>query len=59
MTQVAKVEKLLGREYAEISVARKTACGHDCENCGGCGSPAANWCMLWPKTIFMPVRAIR
>ena len=37
MTQVAKVEKLLGREYAEISVARKTACGHDCENCGGCG----------------------
>ncbi len=37
MIQVAKVEKLLGREYAEISVARKTACGHDCENCGGCG----------------------
>ena len=37
MTQIATVEKLLPGGYAEISVPRKTACGHDCEECAGCG----------------------
>ena len=37
MTQIATVEKLLDREHAEISVPRKSACGHDCETCAGCG----------------------
>ena len=37
MTQIATVEKLLGGGYAEISVPRKSACGHDCEECAGCG----------------------
>ena len=37
MTQIATVERLLDGGYAEISVPRKTACGHDCEECAGCG----------------------
>ena len=37
MTQIATVERLIDKEHAEISVARKTACGHDCETCAGCG----------------------
>lgn len=37
MTQIATVEKLLSGGYAEISVPRKSACGHDCEECAGCG----------------------
>ena len=31
------MERLLDGGYAEISVPRKTACGHDCEECAGCG----------------------
>ena len=41
MTQIATVEKLLPGGYAEISVPRKTACGHDCEECAGCGMTGA------------------
>ena len=37
MTQIATVERILGPNYAEISVPRKSACGHDCEECAGCG----------------------
>ena len=37
MTQIATVEKILDSTYAEISVPRKSACGHDCEECAGCG----------------------
>lgn len=37
MTQIATVEKLLRGERVEISVPRKSACGHDCEECAGCG----------------------
>lgn len=37
MTQIATVERILDRAYAEISVPRKSACGHDCEECAGCG----------------------
>jgi sigma-E factor negative regulatory protein RseC len=37
MTQIATVEKILDTAYAEISVPRKSACGHDCEECAGCG----------------------
>ena len=37
MTQIATVEKILSEDYAEISVPRKSACGHDCEECAGCG----------------------
>ena len=37
MTQIATVERLLANGRAEISVPRKSACGHDCEECAGCG----------------------
>ena len=37
MTQIATVEKILDDTHAEISVPRKSACGHDCEECAGCG----------------------
>ena len=41
MTQVATVERILDSEHAEISVPRKSACGHDCEECAGCGVTGA------------------
>lgn len=37
MTQVATVERIIDENHAEISVPRKSACGHDCEECAGCG----------------------
>lgn len=37
MTQIATVEKVFQNGTAEISVPRKSACGHDCEECAGCG----------------------
>ena len=37
MTQIATVERILDERHAEISVPRKSACGHDCEECAGCG----------------------
>ena len=41
MTQIATVENILSDGYAEISVPRKSACGHDCEECAGCGMTGA------------------
>lgn len=41
MTQIATVERILDAAHAEISVARKSACGHDCEECAGCGVSGA------------------
>ncbi len=41
MTQIATIERDLGGGYAEISVPRKSACGHDCEECAGCGMTGA------------------
>ena len=41
MTQIAKVEKKLEPGFVEISVPRKSACGHDCEECAGCGMTGA------------------
>ena len=37
MTQIATVERIIDDHHAEISVPRKSACGHDCEECAGCG----------------------
>ncbi len=37
MTQIATVEKTLSGDRAEISVARQSACAHDCHECAGCG----------------------
>ena len=41
MTQIATVEKILSGGFVEISVPRKSACGHDCEECAGCGMTGA------------------
>ena len=41
MTQIATVEKKLEPGFVEISVPRKSACGHDCEECAGCGMTGA------------------
>ena len=41
MTQIATGEKILSEGYAEVSVPRKSACGHDCEECAGCGVTGA------------------
>ncbi|WP_295585259.1 SoxR reducing system RseC family protein [uncultured Oscillibacter sp.] len=41
MTQIATVERILDKNHAEISVPRKSACGHDCEECAGCGVTGA------------------
>ena len=41
MTQIATVERTINADYAEISVPRKSACGHDCEECAGCGVTGA------------------
>lgn len=37
MTQIATVERVLDATHAVISVPRKSACGHDCAECAGCG----------------------
>ena len=42
MTQIATVEKVFYNGTAEISVPRKSACGHDCEECAGCGVSGAS-----------------
>lgn len=41
MTQIATVEKILDAGFVEISVPRKSACGHNCEECAGCGMTGA------------------
>jgi len=42
MTQIATVERIIDNNHAEISVPRKSACGHDCEECAGCGVSGAS-----------------
>lgn len=41
MTQIATIERIIDDNHAEISVPRKSACGHDCEECAGCGVSGA------------------
>ena len=41
MTQIATVQRILDANHAVISVPRKSACGHDCEECAGCGVSGA------------------
>jgi len=42
MTQIATVERIIDNSHVEISVPRKSACGHDCEECAGCGVSGAS-----------------
>ena len=41
MTQIATVEKIIDPTHVKIAVPRKSACGHDCEECAGCGMTGA------------------
>ena len=41
MTQIATIERIIDSNHAVISVPRKSACGHDCEECAGCGVSGA------------------
>ena len=41
MTQIATVEKIIDSTHVKIAVPRKSACGHDCEECAGCGMTGA------------------
>lgn len=38
MTQIATVTAAPQGGFAQVTVARQTACGHDCEKCAGCGA---------------------
>jgi sigma-E factor negative regulatory protein RseC len=41
MVQTAKVTRVLADGRAEVAVKRQSACGHDCEECAGCGMTGA------------------
>lgn len=49
MTQIATVTTLGDDGFAMVTVARQTACGHDCENCAGCGAQAGS-VSVWAST---------
>ena len=38
MKQIATVVRVVAPDRVEVAVARQSACGHDCENCGGCAA---------------------
>lgn len=42
MTQIATVAAVPEEGVALVTVARQTACGHDCEKCAGCGAQAGS-----------------
>lgn len=42
MTQTATVTEVTGPGTVLVTVARQTACGHDCEKCAGCGAQAGS-----------------
>ena len=42
MKQIATVTQVLGADLAQVSVVRRSACAHDCENCSGCGAQPAS-----------------
>ena len=42
MTQIATVATIPEKGVVKVTVARETACGHDCEKCAGCGAQAGS-----------------
>ena len=42
MTQIATVTAIPAPGTAVVTVARQTACGHDCARCAGCGAQAGS-----------------
>nr|WP_300185397.1 SoxR reducing system RseC family protein [uncultured Agathobaculum sp.] len=49
MTQQGTIKKVLPDGMAEIEVTRRSACGHDCAKCGGCGG-------LETQTLYVTAR---
>lgn len=49
MTQQGTIKKILPGGMAEIEVTRRSACGHDCAKCGGCGG-------LETQTLYVTAR---
>ena len=54
MTQIGTVTALHEQGMVQVTVARQTACGHDCENCAGCGAEAGA-ISVWAQTE-LPVK---
>lgn len=52
MTQIATVRAILHGGKAEIWVPRKSACGHDCEECAGCGTSGMSMLAKADNPIF-------
>ena len=52
MTQIATVTAVPGMGQVEVTIARQTACGHDCENCGGCAVGKAGQVVIRAETDF-------
>ena len=50
MTQIATVTAIPGMGQVEVTVVRQTACGHDCENCGGCAAGKAGELVVRAET---------
>lgn len=46
MTQTATVTAVRAPGLVQVTVARQTACGHDCEHCAGCGMQAGSMTVL-------------
>ena len=36
MTRTGVIREICGDGYARVEIAMRTACGHSCEDCGGC-----------------------
>lgn len=36
MTRTGVIREVCGDGYARVQIAMRTACGHSCEDCGGC-----------------------
>lgn len=49
LTQQGTIKKILPGGMAEIEVTRRSACGHDCAKCGGCGG-------LETQTLYVTAR---
>ena len=49
VTQQGTIKKLLPNGMAEVEVTRRSACGHDCAKCGGCGG-------LETQTLYVTAR---
>lgn len=55
MTQIATVAAIGEDGQVQVTVARQTACGHDCENCAGCAGQAGSFTVTASTDIAVDV----